>query len=86
MAQVLTAPGWDVLPNAWLGASIEDSRVLYRLDDIRSVPAAIRFVSFEPLVGSVAAADLTRINWAIVGGASGLGRNGEMLASSLTPP
>ena len=42
-----------------------------RLDDIRKVPAAIRFVSLEPLIGSVAAGNLTNINWAIVGGESG---------------
>jgi len=45
--------------------------VLGRLDDLRNVPAAIRFVSFEPLIGSVAAGDLTDIHWAIVGGESG---------------
>jgi protein gp37 len=44
---------------------------LSRLDDIRRVPAAIRFVSLEPLIGSVAAGDLTGIHWAIVGGESG---------------
>ncbi|TMJ60084.1 MAG: DUF5131 family protein [Alphaproteobacteria bacterium] len=46
-------------------------RVLDRLDAIRRVPAAIRFVSLEPLIGSVAQGDLTGIDWAIVGGASG---------------
>ncbi|MBD3984085.1 DUF5131 family protein, partial [Xanthomonas citri pv. citri] len=48
-----------------------DDRVLGRLDDIRRVPAIIRFVSLEPLIGSVAAGDLTGIHWAIVGGESG---------------
>jgi protein gp37 len=71
MADVLAAPGWDVLPNVWLGTSVEDDRVLYRLDDLRKVPAAIRFVSFEPLIGSVATGDLSGIGWAIVGGESG---------------
>ena len=42
-----------------------------RLDDLRRVPAAIRFVSFEPLIGSVGSGDLTGIQWAIVGGESG---------------
>jgi protein gp37 len=59
------------LPNVWLGTSVEDDRVLFRLDELRQVPAAVRFVSFEPLIGSVAAADLTSIHWAIVGGESG---------------
>jgi protein gp37 len=59
------------LPNVWLGTSVEDSRALDRLDAIRNVPAAVRFVSFEPLIGSVAAGDLRGIHWAIVGGESG---------------
>lgn len=69
MADLLV--GAEVLPNVWLGTSIEDGRVLSRLDDIRRVPAAVRFVSLEPLIGSVAAGDLTGIDWAIVGGESG---------------
>jgi protein gp37 len=59
------------LPNVWLGTSVEDSRVLGRIDELRRVPAAIRFISFEPLIGSVRDADLTDIHWAIVGGESG---------------
>jgi len=69
MAQ-LTA-GLDKLPNVWLGTSVEDGRVIDRLDYLRNVSAAIRFVSFEPLIGSVAGADLGNIHWAIVGGESG---------------
>jgi protein gp37 len=71
MAQVLAQPSFEILPNVWLGTSVEDSRVLSRLDAIRQVPAAIRFVSLEPLIGSVADCDLTGIDWAIVGGESG---------------
>ncbi len=71
MAEILNSPPFEVLPNVWLGTSIEDGRVLHRLDEIRKVPAAIRFVSLEPLIGSVAAGDLTDIDWAIVGGESG---------------
>ncbi|MDB5617438.1 DUF5131 family protein [Tardiphaga sp.] len=73
MALVLNEPGFAVLPNVWLGTSIEDGRVLGRLDAIRTVPAAVRFVSLEPLIGSVAAGDLSGIDWAIVGGESGPG-------------
>jgi protein gp37 len=61
----------DVLPNVWLGTSVEDSSVVGRIDYLRSAPAAIRFISFEPLIGPVGAVDLTDINWAIVGGESG---------------
>ncbi|TPK03028.1 DUF5131 family protein [Mesorhizobium sp. B2-5-9] len=71
MAEILSRDSFKVLPNVWLGTSIEDSRVLYRLDDLRSVPAVIRFVSYEPLIGSVAGGSLAGIHWAIVGGESG---------------
>lgn len=60
-----------VLPNVWLGTSVENMTVLDRIDHLRSTRAAVRFVSFEPLIGSVARADLTDIHWAIVGGESG---------------
>ena len=71
MADVLARKPFEILPNVWLGTSVEDDRVLARLDDLRRVPAAIRFVSFEPLISSVADANLTDIHWAIVGGESG---------------
>jgi protein gp37 len=60
-----------VLQNVWLGASVESAEYLGRISDLRRVNAAIRFISFEPLLGSVAEADLTGIQWAIVGGESG---------------
>ncbi|SRR5258707_13769746 len=60
-----------VLPNVWLGTSVESSDYLDRIDNLRKVNAAVRFVSFEPLLGSVANANLTDIRWAIVGGESG---------------
>ena len=59
------------LPNVWLGVSVEDNDYVFRLDHLRHTSAAIRFVSFEPLLGSVARADLTAVDWAIVGGESG---------------
>jgi protein gp37 len=71
MADILRRDGFEVLPNVWLGTSVEDARVLDRLDHLRRVPAAIRFVSFEPLIGSVAEANLKGIHWAIIGGESG---------------
>ena len=57
--------------NVWMGVSVEDSRVLPRVDDLRRVPAKIRFLSCEPLIGSIAGIDLTNIHWVIVGGESG---------------
>jgi protein gp37 len=64
-------PALKRLSNVWLGTSVEDDRVLGRIDDLRNVPAFVRFISFEPLIGSVANANLTDIHWAIVGGESG---------------
>lgn len=59
------------LDNVWLGTSVEDSAVADRVDELRGTVAAIRFISFEPLIGSVAGVDLCGIDWAIVGGESG---------------
>ena len=64
-------PGLSRLSNVWLGTSVEDGRVLHRIDELRQVPAMVRFISFEPLIGTVADADLSGIQWAIVGGESG---------------
>jgi protein gp37 len=59
------------LSNVWLGTSVENLDYVYRIDELRHVPAAVRFISFEPLLGSVAGVDLTDIQWVIVGGESG---------------
>jgi protein gp37 len=63
--------GLPLLPNVWLGTSVENSDYLSRIDDLRRVVARRRFVSFEPLLGSVGSARLDGIDWAIVGGESG---------------
>jgi protein gp37 len=60
-----------LLKNVWLGTSVENSEYLQRLDHLRRTRAAVRFVSFEPLLGRVRAVDLSGIKWAIVGGESG---------------
>src|SRR5207244_1343745 len=70
MAEVLTMMTFPTLPNVWLGTSVENGAVISRLDDLRRTPAVIRFVSFEPLIGSVLGADLSGVHWAIVGGES----------------
>lgn len=57
--------------NIWMGTSVEDSRVLHRIDSLRRCKAQTRFISAEPLIGSIADADLTDIHWLIVGGESG---------------
>lgn len=71
MREMLSGSDFRVLPNVWLGTSVEDSAVLWRIDELRATPAAVRFISFEPLIGRVAGADLNDIHWAIVGGESG---------------
>jgi len=58
-------------PFGWLGTSVENAEYLDKLDTLRRTRAAVRFVSFEPLLGSVRNADLEDIHWAIVGGESG---------------
>ena len=63
----------DPLSNVWLGTSVENAAYLSRIDVLRAVPAHIRFVSFEPLLGPVEPVDLSDIHWAIVGGESGPG-------------
>jgi len=71
MCEVLSHSDFPVLSNVWLGTSVEDGAVLGRIEELRRTPAAVRFISFEPLIGSVADADLRDIDWAIVGGESG---------------
>ena len=63
----------DLLPNVWLGTSVESSDYLPRLDELRATRAAVRFASFEPLLGAITDANLDGIHWAIVGGESGPG-------------
>lgn len=60
-----------LLPNVWLGTSVESAEFLFRLDHLRRTRALIRFVSFEPLLGDVGRPNLRGIEWAIVGGESG---------------
>jgi protein gp37 len=71
MASLVGTPAIPTLPHVWLGTSVEGKDALFRLDQLRKAPAAIRFVSFEPLLNSVQGANLDGIAWAIVGGESG---------------
>jgi protein gp37 len=64
--------GKKVPKNAWLGVTVEDRKSgLPRIDQLRKVPAFIRFLSMEPLLEDVGAFDLSGIHWVIVGGESG---------------
>jgi protein gp37 len=63
-------PPWP-LPNVWVGTSIESDEYTWRADELRRAPAAIRFLSLEPLAGPLPSLHLTSIDWVIVGGESG---------------
>jgi protein gp37 len=68
LANELFLPG-----NLWLGVSVEDQNVVHRVHDLASVPAAVRFLSVEPLIGEITRLPLDGIHWVIVGGESGPG-------------
>jgi protein gp37 len=61
-------------PNIWQGVSVESARYMTRIDHLRTVPAAVRFLSIEPLLGPIPNLPLHDIDWVIVGGESGPGR------------
>ena len=85
--QVLTKRPENILPflekhtlhipaQVWIGATVERGDFKHRIDTLRRVPAAIRFLSVEPLIGEVGRLDLTGIHWVIGGGESGPGARG----------
>ncbi|HWP52660.1 MAG TPA: phage Gp37/Gp68 family protein [Pyrinomonadaceae bacterium] len=57
--------------NVWIGVSVENEDYSYRIDHLRRVPAAVRFLSIEPLLGPIANLSLTHVDWVIAGGESG---------------
>lgn len=61
----------DWPPNVWAGVTVEACECVSRIESLRSVPAAVRFVSFEPLLDHVKDFSLKGIHWAIAGGESG---------------
>lgn len=65
------APTLAWAPNIWMGVSVEGNSYRFRIDHLRSVPAHIRFLSLEPLLGPLDDLDLQAIHWVIVGGESG---------------
>ena len=74
-AERLTALAPNLLwpDNLWMGVTVESGKYSYRIDLLRMVPAAIRFVSVEPMIGPVQTLNLHGIDWVIVGGESGPG-------------
>lgn len=59
--------------NVWMGVTVETEDLTFRIDDLRQTPAAVKFLSLEPLLGPIPDLDLTGIDWVIVGGESGPG-------------
>lgn len=71
LREVASTVNWT--SNIWIGASVEDSRVLDRVPDLLCVRASVRFLSIEPLIGPIDRVPLQGIQWVIVGGESGPG-------------
>ncbi len=65
------APELEWTTNIWLGVTVENNRCTYRIEDLKETPAAIKFISFEPLLSSIGDVNLEGIDWVIVGGESG---------------
>jgi len=70
-ANVMRDSGQWPTSNVWLGVSVENQDALARIDALKDTPAAVRFVSFEPLLEDLGAVLLDGIQWAILGGESG---------------
>lgn len=71
MARLFTSGALDRLSNVWVGTSVENADVSYRVDELIKIKGMTLFVSFEPLIGRIADIDLRGVHWAIVGGESG---------------
>lgn len=68
-AEYARALNWT--PNIWIGTSVEDRKVTERIASLRRIPAYVRFLSVEPLLGPIPRLPLKDIHWVIVGGESG---------------
>ena len=65
------APNLKWPHNVWMGVSVESKDVVCRIDDLRNLPAQVRFLSCEPLIAPLPNLNLSNIHWVIVGGESG---------------
>lgn len=72
LKQLVAEGSWEPAPHIWLGTSVENGRTMGRIDALREVPAFVRFLSCEPLLGPLKGLDLSSIHWVIVGGESGV--------------
>jgi protein gp37 len=59
------------IANVWLGTTVENNDYAWRADMLRETPAAVRFLSIEPMLGPVDKVSFEGIDWVIVGGESG---------------
>ena len=71
MAEYAETREWP--EHVWAGVTVEDRRYYQRIDSLKKVPAAVRFLSIEPMLGPMPSMDLSGIHWVIVGGESGPG-------------
>lgn len=71
IADVASQVVWPA--NVWMGVSVENKDFAFRVDHLRQTPAAVKFISIEPMLGPIHGMDLTGIGWVIVGGESGPG-------------
>ncbi len=71
LAELSSSIDWP--DNVWMGVSVETEKYCFRIDQVRAVPAKIRFLSLEPLLGPLPNLNLDGIHWVIVGGESGPG-------------
>ena len=69
LAQISLTLHWP--DNVWMGVTVENADYIDRIEDLRQTSAAVKFISFEPLLGPIPDIDLSGINWVIVGGESG---------------
>lgn len=65
------APSLPWVEQIWMGVTVEEDKYIHRVDDLREIPASIKFVSLEPLLGPIPSLSLEGIDWIIVGGESG---------------
>jgi len=71
MRKMLEDANFPLLENVWLGTSVENEEFVDRIEMLRHVSGAVKFISFEPLIDRVGTVKLDGIDWAIVGGESG---------------
>jgi protein gp37 len=75
MARRIAQNALPTLPNVWLGTSVENADYTPRIAALRKISAAVRFVSFEPLLAPVGKVNLKHIHWAIIPAFAGTGES-----------